>query len=130
MATIYFPTVKAYLDAIAAQANNDISNSPHQSFWDVSYNDFINGNIPHVLCNGQPIPIVNKANPLQSSFYLIITSAAGFCGKRQMPGGGPFVTDAGYQIQLAGGTIVTGQQIQDDISSWLTNGFPEQALAI
>lgn len=127
MATISFVRVKIYLDAIAAQAANDINNSPHNTFWNLSYTDFVNGNIPHVTCNGQPIPLINKADPKNSAFFVILTNAAGFCNKRQMPGGGPFITDAGYTVNLPDGTAVTGQQIQNDLSNWLGNGFPEMA---
>jgi hypothetical protein len=72
---------------------------------------------------GQPIPIIDKANPINSSFFAILK--AGFAGKRQMPGGGPLITAANYQVTVAGKTV-TGQQIQDDIASWLNNGFPEK----
>jgi hypothetical protein len=130
MDTISFSTVKIYLDAIAAQAANDISNSPHLDFWNVDYTTFKNSSIPNVRCSGQPIPFINHAAPEKSAFFLIMKDPAGFCGKRQMPGGGPFITDPGYQITLADGTAITGQQIQNDISFWLLNGFPEQAISI
>jgi hypothetical protein len=43
-----------------------------------------------------------------------------------MPDGGKFVTEAGYQVALVDGTIVTGQRILDDVRQWLANGFPEE----
>jgi hypothetical protein len=44
----------------------------------------------------------------------------------QMPGGpgGPYITDAGYQVSV-NGTMMTGQQIQAALAAWLTNGFPK-----
>ena len=32
--------------------------------------------------------------------YIILTSAARYCGRGQMPPGGPFITDAGYSVTL------------------------------
>ena len=127
---IVFADIQAYLDAIADHATNDIDGSPHKRFWSGKYTDFINGTIPGVTSSGspipvgQPVPIIDKTTPLNSPFFLILK--AGFAGKRQMPGGGPLITSAGYQVTTAAGKTVTGQQIQDDIASWLTNGFPEK----
>jgi hypothetical protein len=126
MPAIKFSDIKTYLDAIAANTGLDIDTAPpHFRFWNITYNDFITGSVPHVLCKGNPIPIIDRAQPLQSPFFTILIDPAGFCGKPQMPGGGPFITEAGYQLLLPDGTAITGQQIQDNISSWLSNGFPE-----
>ena len=122
---IVFSDIQNYLDAITNKANNDIGNSPHDRFWNVSYSEFVNGVIPHSKCNGQPIPIIDKTNPINSAFFLILTDTNGWCNKRQMPGGGPFITDLGYQVPLTDGNIITGQQIQSNIADWLANGFPE-----
>lgn len=122
---ITFADIRAYLDAIADKALNDVGNSPHLRFWNVPYNDFINGSVPHTKCNGAPIPIIDHADPKNSAFYLILIDPNGWCNKREMPGGGPFITDPGYQVTLASGKVVTGGEIQDDIKFWLENGFPE-----
>jgi hypothetical protein len=122
---ITYADVQAYLDAIANKANNDISNSPHDRFWNVPYNEFVSGTVPHTKCNGQAIPLINHADPINSAFYLILTDTSGWCNKREMPGGGPFITDTGYQVTLANGSTITGNQIKDNIASWLSNGFPE-----
>jgi hypothetical protein len=118
-----FARVQAYLDAIANKANLSIDGSPHGTFWKVSYQQFVQGLVPGVKCNGQDIPLINAASPLQTAFRLIL--GGDFCKKGQMPDGGPFVTDAGYSVTLADGSQVTGQQILADIDSWLRNGFPE-----
>ena len=130
VAPIVYADIQAYLDAIADKATNDIANSPHKRFWQVPYATFINGTIPGGVKSsgppisvGQPIPIIDKANPVNSAFFAILTGK--FAGKRQMPGGGPLITDQGYQVTV-GDKTVTGQQIQTNITSWLNNGFPEK----
>lgn len=125
MTNVSFQDIKLYLNAVADKAANDIGNSPHDRFWNIAYADFINGVVPHVKCNGNPIPLIDKTDPVKSAFYTIMVDAMGFCQKRQMPGGGPFVTDNNYQLTLPDGSTVTGQQILDNIKSWLLNGFPE-----
>lgn len=127
---ITFDRVKKYLAAIADNPNDVLSvdSSPHLRFWNVPYQQFINGNVPGgnlTQCHDAPTPIINKANPAQSPFFLILTDPAGFCGMPRMPEGGPFITDEGYQVTLADGTTVSGKQIRDDILDWLTNGYPE-----
>jgi hypothetical protein len=131
---INFADVKVYLQKIADNANGDIGGSPHGNFWQGDYNSFINGSIRNVLCNGPEvpqgshIPIINKNDPINSSFFALL-QRGGFCGKTQMPGGampGPFITDpAGYRIVLDNGTSVSGRQIIEDIGDWLRRGFPE-----
>ena len=125
-----FAKVQAYLNAIADNPNNtmSINGSPHGRFWNVSYELFTTGNVPGgdlVQCNNAPIPIIDRNHPEQSPFFLILSSAAGFCNISQMPLGGPYITDADYQVTLADGEVVTGQQIAADLFSWLTNHYPK-----
>lgn len=122
--TIGFLTVQAYLDGVAA-LNGAIASSPHKAFWKAKYEDFIAGNVPGVKCQGAAVPIIKKGAPEQSPFFLIMTDANGWCGKRQMPGGGPYITDDNLQIPLDDGTVVTGKQVRDDLATWLRNGFPK-----
>ena len=128
---ITFAKVQSYLDAIADNPdNNPIDASPHGRFWSGKTRDeFVASNIPNVTCHGAPIPAIDQSNlpdsANESPFFLILTNTDGFCQKRQMPGGGPFITDPNYQVTLADGTIVTGEQIQTDLKEWLSNGFPE-----
>lgn len=117
---IKFKDVQAYLDAIA-KLNGGIDDSPHGSFWQVDYATFTTGKVPNV----PGISIMNAQTPLQSPFFVILTNAGGFAGRPQMPAGGPFITDAGYQVTLADGTQITGQQIIDNLTEWLTHGFPQ-----
>jgi hypothetical protein len=123
--TIGFLTVQAYLDALA-DLNGALNDSPHKAFWKVSYDAFIAGKVPGVLCQGAAVPIINKDAPEQSPFYLILTDPSGWCGKRQMPGGGPFITDDDLDIPLADGTIVKGKQVRDDLAAWLQHGYPKE----
>jgi hypothetical protein len=135
---ITFVTFQKYLDKIADKANGDIVASVHGPFWQGTYNDFINGNVPNVACGnndvpaGSPIPIINKANPISSGFYVLL-QRPGWCGKTQMPGGrqpGLFITDAGYTITMDDGTVVAGAKINQDIGDWLRAGFPEGGAAV
>jgi hypothetical protein len=41
-----------------------------------------------------------------------------------MPPLGPFITDADYKLTLSDGTVVTGEQIKNDIHDWLASGAP------
>ncbi|MBV9125100.1 MAG: hypothetical protein JO112_17225 [Planctomycetes bacterium] len=115
---IRFYDIKAYLDVIAAK-NGHLDRSPHGRFWG-DYTTFTTGQVP-----GVGIPIMDQGNPLQSPFYLILTNPQGFQGIPQMPPGGPFITDEGYQATLPNGTQITGAQIATNIAQWLSNQFPQ-----
>lgn len=120
---INYRDIQMYLNAIAGNALGDMDNSPHARFWQIPYDSFINGNVPNTKCNAQDIPLINKNDPINSAFLLILKST--WCNKRQMPDGGPLITEVDYAVTLEDGTIISGQQIQDNIASWLVNGFPE-----
>src|SRR6059058_4387668 len=120
---VHFSTIRAYLDGILTNAVGDIASSPHGKFWNTTYNDFVNGTVPGTHCQGQPIPLIEKSDPGNSAFFLILQHS--WCNKPQMPAGGAFVTEAGYRVTLADGTTVTGEKILSDIHEWLLNGFPE-----
>jgi hypothetical protein len=124
-----------YLDAIAANANGDIGSAPHQYWWHIghngsqsplAYNDFTTGTV-----YGLGVPIIGtdskQTNPLQSTFYLLLTTPGGYGGYRQMPWKGPYITDAGFSVQLSNGVNITGQQIMANLKEWLGNGYPEGA---
>ncbi len=117
--------IQAYLNAIAGKAQLDAEDSDHGTFWKVSYNDFKNGVVPGIKCQGNPIPLIDKQDPGNSAFYLVLTGDKKYCSKPQMPKTGPYVTDPNYTATLADGTVVTGTKILVDIHEWLTNGFPE-----
>ena len=121
-----FPKVQTYLDAILGHAiGDDISLSPHKQFWrTMNYQQFTTGNVPNQMCQGQPIKIINDADPTRSPFFLILQG--GWCNKRQMPpDDDPKIKDLAYHVTLPDGTAISGQSMLDDIESWLKNGFPE-----
>jgi hypothetical protein len=125
-----YAKVQQYLDAIADQALLDVSNAPHGRFWKIGYQEFVAGFVPDnnendgkMKCEGKPVPIIDQQKPEDTPFLNILRGK--WCQKDQMPDAGPFITDEGFTVTLGDGTQVTGQQIQDDILSWLSNGFPE-----
>jgi hypothetical protein len=125
-AKIVYADILSYLDAIAKKANNPVSGAPHGVWWSgLSYTDFLSANVL-----GQNV--IDTTTPLQSAFYVILTNPSGSQGISQMPGAespppaaGPFITDANYTATLADGTTISGAQIQQNIESWLNNGYPE-----
>jgi hypothetical protein len=127
---ISFTRVQEYLDLIVSKAGGNISGSPHKRFWS-SYTNLTQQPLPRPQCQGAPIfPIKYKdaaktmVDADGSPLYLILTQSAGFCGKEQMPPGGPFILDAGYSITLSDGTAVSGAQVAQDIHEWLVAGAP------
>jgi hypothetical protein len=126
---IKYADILNYLDAIMARDNDPIEDAPHGVWWrnpntsagtPLSYSDFVNGSVP-----GIGVPIIDKSDPANSSFYVILTNESGFQGMPQMPLDGPYITDSGYTANLPGGGTLTGQEIQANMLSWLTNGYPE-----
>jgi hypothetical protein len=125
-----------YLDAIADNANGTVGSAPHGYWWHVNpqdetsaplaYNDFITGTVYGVTdSNGNPIPIINQANPLQSEFYLLLTTTGGRDGFPQMPKGGPFITASNFSVTLSNGVTISGAQIMQNLQGWLGNGYPQ-----
>jgi len=130
---IKYADIIAYLDAIANNANNDVGSAPHGYWWHVNqdinqaplaYNDFVTGTV-----FGIGVPIIGtdskQSNPLQSAFYLVLSTKGGAGGFPQMPRGGPYITDAGFSVQLANGDTITGAQIMTNMNAWLGNGYPQ-----
>ena len=93
MATaIRYADILNYLTAIMNKETNPISGSPHGEWWSgLSYNDFVNGQVPNL-----GVPIMNSTIH-QSAFYVILTNTNGYQGMPQMPCRGPFITDARLQ---------------------------------
>jgi hypothetical protein len=123
------------LDAILGkshfgQENPSAQPAPHRSFWrqtnqyEEDYHRFTTGAVP-----GVDIPIMNTAagEELTSNFYVVLTNPDGLAdeGIDQMPAGGPFITEPGYEVTLADGREMTGLEIQESLARWLTTGFPK-----
>lgn len=126
--TISYLRLQQYLDKIADSGNLDATNSGHRHgrFWDVPYATFRDGTVPHKLCNGTNVPIINEVDKTESAFYKILLNQ--WCtnpSMPQMPKTGPFVDGAGYSITLDDGVIVSGAQVLTDIGDWLTAGANE-----
>lgn len=129
---IKYQDILNYLEAIAA-ASGEVPSSPHGFWWKpdgtdfLTYSQFKTGTVPGV--GPPPVPIMNTATPEQSPFYEILLGpiTVGGAAYLQMPDGGPYITDGGGTgtFTLPDGSTLTGKQIQDNIKSWLDNGFPE-----
>lgn len=134
-----YSDITLYLDAIADNANGLMSKAPHGYWWHqnqtesdpvLAYNDFVTGTVYGVTDNqGNPIPIIGtdakQTNPLQSTFYILLTTPGGNGTFPQMPKGGPYITDSDFSVQLNNGVTVTGAQIAANLKEWLGNGYPE-----
>lgn len=134
---VKYSDVQKMLDAVLANSTwaqgktPPLAPQPHLVFWrqtgdyDQDHTLFTTGDVPNV---GIPIMNTTPGKELTSNFYMILTNPAGLPdqGISQMPGGpgGPFITDSGYQVTV-GGTMMSGQQIQDALAQWLTHGFPK-----
>jgi hypothetical protein len=124
---ITFRRLQEYLDLIALQGGN-IASAPHGKFW-ATHVSLTQQPIPAPKCNGQdifPVKYLDSAHTRvdadNSPLYVILTNSNGFCEQSQMPPLGPWITESDYQITLADGSTVTGDQIKQDIYDWLTAG--------
>jgi hypothetical protein len=130
-----FSDVQSILDAILrkshfGQSHPNGSPPPHRIFWrqtndyEQDYQRFTTGLVP-----GVDIPIMNTAagQALTSNFFVVLTSPDGLPddGVSQMPDGGPFITDPGYELTLADGRVMTGAETQASLRRWLQSGFPK-----
>jgi hypothetical protein len=134
-----YSDVVMYLDAIANNANGNVASAPHGYWWHVNqdinqaalaYNDFVKGTVFGVTgSSGNLIPIIGtdskQTDPLQSEFYILLSTRGGSGGFPQMPKGGPFITDADFSVTLSDNTTVTGAQIMTNLEEWLGHGYPE-----
>jgi hypothetical protein len=133
-----FSDVQNMLDAILAKSNYAMQHPPisthpplpHRIFWrqtgdyDTDYQKFRTGDVPGV---GIPIMNTTAGQELNSNFYVILTNTNGLQdqGIEQMPEGGAFITDVGYQLKLANGSPMTGSEISQTLATWLTTHFPK-----
>jgi hypothetical protein len=127
--TITFARLQDYLDSIVRKAQGNLSAAPHKRFW-TTHDGLTKQPLPRVKCQNQPIFAVKfldqkmaQVDADNSPLYVILTNSDGFCGKGQMPPGGPFITDANYSLTLTDGTtVVAGDQVKQDIHGWLAAG--------
>ena len=65
MALTSFAAVQKFFnDFIAMNPGIDIADAQHHAFWNTTYDNFVNGNVPNVTdpTSGQPLAILNKVN--------------------------------------------------------------------
>ena len=118
--------------------NNGIAiGPPHQDFWNLGYDAFVNGPVPGVTDptkqppNTVPIPILIKGDGARSNIVYALsgtqgtlwdnnpsTNPAGRNGFSQMPYGGPYMA-------LPGQTPQPGQPEIQDLIDWINAGCPE-----
>jgi hypothetical protein len=115
-----YAEVQAFITNVLA-ANGEaggVNSAPHLAFWStLSYNDFVNGSVPHVIdpSTQLPIPILVKGNSAQSNLILslqgkgpLFDPKSGSIG--QMPANGP--------------PMFTLDQIKQ-IADWIDSGCPQ-----
>ncbi len=127
MALTSYAQVQAFITQVLTQ-NNEIGSrfSPHGQFWaTLTYDQFVNGNVPNVQENGQPLPILVKGNSAQSNIILALKGAAGT----------PFDPNTGDIGRMPANAnppakpFFTDAQIQE-IADWIDAGCPEGAAAL
>ena len=125
---ITFARLQEYLDLMVRKADGNVGASPHRRFW-VTHEALTQHPIPRPKCQGHdifPVKFVDatrtKVDADNSPLYLILTAVTGFCEQPQMPLGGPFLGDSNYSLTLSNGTVVTGNQVKQDIHDWLAAG--------
>lgn len=115
-----FADVQQFLTQIVT-ANNEtleLQNAPHKAFWKtLTYDDFVNGNIPHVHNpdTGDTIPILVKGKSDQSNIIMALS------------GTGPIFGPDGPVGQMPpSGTKFSADQIAS-LAAWIDAGCPEQS---
>lgn len=97
---------------------SDSENAPHGTFWELPYEQFVNGNVPGVVDpeTGNKLPILVKGDAAHSNFILSLHGAPGTVfdpntgSVGRMPADGPpFLTD---------------EQIKP-MADWIDAGCPE-----
>jgi|SRR5271166_558123 len=120
MALNTYAQVQQFITEVLKTNNewSDVPNSPHKAFWELPYNDFVNGNVPNVLDpkTRQPMPILVKGNSIQSNIILALQGAKGTVFD-------PDTGDFG-RMPANGPPFFTPEQIKE-IADWIDKGCPE-----
>lgn len=107
---------------ISSQTNRpeleDALDTRHGAFWNLPYNDFINGNVPKVKDpdTGLPMRILIPGSSAQSNIILALKGAPG----------SPFDPETGNFTQMPadGPPMFTDAEIAE-IADWIDRGCPE-----
>lgn len=107
-----YAEVQAFIKDVMEQLGADAEfTAPHANFWaTLSYQDFVNGNVPDI--NGAPVKILVVGNSAQSELIHALKGEGIFApGGRfaRMPSGGPFFSEA--QIK--------------ELADWIDAGCPD-----
>jgi hypothetical protein len=76
----HYPDVQQFIIAILLANGQRAAGAPHKDFWaTLSYNDFVNGNVPGVKdpVTHAPMPILVKGNSANSNIILALQGAVG-----------------------------------------------------
>jgi hypothetical protein len=114
MALTSFAGLQQFLNNFVQNNNINIASAQHAAFWNnLSYSDFINGNVPGVQDpnTGNAVPILNKINGRYDgpSSNLVTVLSGTNTSFPQMPQGGPYLSS---------------DQVQE-ISDWISAQCPE-----
>jgi hypothetical protein len=120
MAITSFAQLQQFISSVLTQngESGGVASAPHKAFWsNLSYNDFVTGNVPGVTDpnTGKPIPILVKGNSAASNLIL------------SLQGTGPLFdpnTGAFGQMPANGPPMFTAAQIQE-IAAWIDAGCPQ-----
>jgi hypothetical protein len=101
---------------------NGMPLSPHKAFWDLPYDQFVNGNVPRVLDpkTNAPMKILVKGDSAHSNLILSLKGAAGTVFDKNDPN-----APVG-QMPANGPPMFTDPQIQE-LADWVDKGCPEHA---
>jgi len=115
----HYAEVQQFIASILTSNGQSWEGAPHKNFWEtLSYNDFVNGNVPHVKDpdTGSPMPILIKGNSAQSNLILALRGAPGTAFD---PGSGAI-----GQMPANGPPFFTDDQISS-IADWIDRGCPQ-----
>ena len=123
MALTSFAAVQKFFnDFIAMTPGIDIADAQHHAFWNTTYDNFVNGNVPNVTdpTSGQPLAILNKVNgKYDGPSSNIVMALAGTANSLFDPN-----NPAGIGQMPQGGPYMSTDQI-NELSDWITAGCPE-----
>ena len=109
---------------ISSQTNqpeiNDVPASPHGAFWNLPYDQFVNGNVPGVKdpVTKQPMKILIKGNSAKSNIVLALSGMPGTVFDPD-PNNGDF-----GQMPPNGPPMFSPQEIKQ-IADWIDSGCPQ-----
>jgi hypothetical protein len=113
-----FADVQSFITQVLVQNGQQggVGFAPHKAFWNtLTYDQFVNGNVPGVLdpATNNPIPILAKGNSAQSNLVMALK------------GEGPLFADAVFGQMPANGPPFFSDDDIAAIAAWIDNGCPQ-----